>query len=109
MPAVSVIARNLHEGTVETLTNGELRPVCLTCGYRGPRYNSADMQIAKLGIDAHIATVEGGGTKTWEIILYLPGRAPDLPSTFKWGWNWEAGEWFAPEVHLHPQVDRGLS
>lgn len=89
MAVVELIARHCHIGAVETLRDGDLRPVCQTCSYKGPRYNPVDHHIALAGIEAHVATVEGGDARLYKIVIDTHYEH-ELRA---WFWNWENQSW----------------
>lgn len=99
MPAVEVIARNLHRGHIEKANTfhsqgggtkgGDIRPVCDSCGWKGPKYAPADEPIAQVGLEAHIATADNGADNwLYEICIYGTG-----PLARSRTWDWVVLEW----------------
>ena len=94
MAAVEVVARNLHRGHIETATKshpqgggtkgGDIRPVCDTCGWRGPKYGPGDRPVAEVGLEAHIATADSSGDN-WMYQISTRGVTAV--------WDFEALEW----------------
>lgn len=99
MPAVEVVARNLHRGHIEKAgktypqgggtRGGDIRPVCDSCGWKGPKYAPVDEPVALVGLDAHIATADTGADNwLYEICVYLTRDEPRSRT-----WDWTALEW----------------
>lgn len=76
VPVVRVVAAYSHVGQLEeartslTPGGGDIRPVCRTCGWMGPKYGKADTEIALVGLQAHVATASEDDR--YEIVLLTP-------------------------------------
>lgn len=92
MPEVKVVARNSHRGHLERLpqrnrsVGRELRPVCDSCGWKGPRYADTDEPVARVGLDAHIATADSG----W---MYQITARGGTARGGTWVWDWDDLSW----------------
>jgi hypothetical protein len=89
VPAVEVVARNQHRGHIEPASamggrGKEIRPVCDSCGWKGPRYVETDEPVAQVGLDAHIATADSSGD-SWMYQITIPGGTAV--------WDWEIPGW----------------
>lgn len=95
MATVDVVARNKHRGHINTYAQhiplgggtkgGDIRPVCDSCGWQGPKYGPSDIDVARVGLEAHIDTTEdAGGVGVYEICVRR---------NWTFVWDWAALEW----------------
>lgn len=97
MAAIEVRAQNQHVGHLREYPTGEIRPVCDTCSYQGPKFIASDRPVAQSGLEAHIATVGVDGDTTVYQIRWSPSGEIRLPGVWIhggfWEWHWGHGGW----------------
>lgn len=97
MAAIEVRAQKQHVGHLREYPTGEIRPVCDTCSYQGPKFGPTDRPVAETGLEAHIATAGVGGDSTTYQIRWSPSLDIRLPGVWVhggfWEWGWNLGGW----------------
>lgn len=89
-------AWNSHVGHLQHVVasssgfTGELRPVCDTCGWKGPKYFEDDSGTARMGLTAHIKNA-GSDRKNGTAVYGM--RCVTAFSQSRWEFDWFAVDW----------------